>query len=45
MVNKNVNDFEKEVERRLEKQEKRKKKKMKVSGSQVKKLQKIIKRA
>jgi len=45
MVNKNVNDFEGEVERRLKKREKRKKQKMKVSGGQVKKLQKIIKRA
>lgn len=42
MLNKNVNDFEKEAERKLKKREKKKKGKMKVSGGQVKKLQKII---
>jgi len=44
MNKQNLSNIEKEVERKYERRDKRKKPKMKVSGSGVKRLQKIISR-
>ena len=43
MKNKNFEDEEKTINKKQEKREKKKRKSMKISGSQVKNLQKIIK--
>lgn len=42
MYKRNLERLEKEIEKRLKKRDKKKGKKMRVSGGQVKKLQKII---
>lgn len=44
MNNKNFDNIQESIERKVKKQEKKKKRKMKVSGSSVKKLQKIIRK-
>jgi len=43
MYKQNLSDFEKEIEEKHKKRNKKKKKSMKVSGSKVKDLQRIIK--
>ena len=43
MYKQNISDLDKKTEKKYEKRDKKKKKRMKISGSKVKDLQKIIK--